>query len=121
MLRLTSGSKGLNNSKFSEFFTSGDSGTPDAGGVVSVGFGNTIDETEDAQTLEITRQLSAGNRRQIFLQIGAAQAMNIKFSALNGEQQGLFCGIEDVEAVKRNAPLNLGASSRVSEPCRSQV
>ena len=59
MTRITSGSKGLNDGEFSQFFAGGDSGEADAGWIVSVGFGDTFDEAEDTQPFEITRELSA--------------------------------------------------------------
>jgi hypothetical protein len=34
--------------------------------------------------------------------------VNVKFGALNGEQQGLFCGIEEIEAAQLKALLSLG-------------
>ena len=49
----------MNDGKFGQFFTGGDSGATDAGWVVSVGFGDPLDEPDDAQAIEIPGELSA--------------------------------------------------------------
>src|SRR5213593_1494084 len=77
----------------------GDGGTPQAGEVVAVGAGDTFDQPEGTQAVQLARQARSAEFGQPRLEVGAAQAVDVERRALQGAQQSLFGAREEVQSL----------------------
>jgi len=85
---------------FGEAAASSNGGATRAGEVVAVGASDLFDDTELAQTGELSGKgggRALGEQRP---QVGAAQAGNVEARTLQGREQGLFDAAEKIEALE---------------------
>ena len=70
-----------------------------------------LDQTKHVQPLELARH---GPRRDVKSreQIGAAPAVDVELAVLQGSQQGVVSGVEEVQALDRR----VGAHARLAQP-----
>jgi hypothetical protein len=86
-----------NDTETSERTGSSDGGAAQTREVVAAGMGHLLDQTECAQSPELS-----GKRRGAYVhmpvQIGTAQAMHVELAALQGTQQCLLAAVEEVQS-----------------------
>jgi len=72
---------------------SSDGGTAQTREVVAIGMGDLLDQTECAQSRDLSRQ-RRGAHVHMLGEIGTAQAMHVVLAALQGTQQCLLAAVE---------------------------
>jgi hypothetical protein len=72
-------------------------GTTQAREVVAIGMGDLLDQTECAQSRDLSRQRRDAHVHMLG-EIGTAQAMHVVLAALQGSQQCLLAAVEEVQS-----------------------
>src|SRR3981189_3772213 len=89
--------QGGNDVETSERTSSSNGGTTQAREVVAIGMGDLLDQTECAQSRDLSGQ-HRGAHVHMPGQIGTAQAMHVELAALQGTQQCLLAAVEEVQS-----------------------
>ena len=105
------GSHSRNDVESGERAGCGDGGAAQSRQVVAVGMRDLLDQTEHAQPSELARH---GRRRHVqpSHEIGSAPAVDVELAVLQGSQQRLVAGAEEVQALDRR----VGAHARLAQP-----
>ena len=84
-----------------------DRGAAQAREIVAVRMSNAFDQAEDAQALQLARQVRGADTLNKGPQIGAAHAVDIELGALKRAQQLLLGALEEIQPLDRAIALVL--------------
>jgi len=76
-----------------------DGSAPQAREVVAVRAGDALDQAKQAQAPKLTREARVGVLGEEHFEVGAAYAMDVELRALQGAQQFLLGGGEEVQSL----------------------
>ena len=88
-----------------------DGSTAHSGEVIAIGMGDFFDQSKHMKALELSRHCPRGDV-QVCEQIGTTPAVDSELAVLQGSQQGLLGGVEEIQALD----AGVGTDMRLTQP-----